>query len=39
MGERVEEGILEEGMTRAKFQKGEKFDTLGEVEILSGDSD
>lgn len=35
----MEEGVLEEGMTWAKFQKGEKFDMLGEVEILSGDSD
>lgn len=36
---RVEENVLEEGTTWAKRQKGEKFDTLGEVEILSGNSD
>lgn len=35
----MEESVLEEGMTWAKFQKGEKFDTLGEVAILSGDSE
>lgn len=35
----MEESVLEEGMTWAKLHKGEKFDTLEEVEILSGDSD
>lgn len=35
----MEGSALEEGAAWAKFQKGEKFDTLEEVEVLFGDSE
>lgn len=34
----MEESVLEEETTWVKFQKGEKFDTFEEVEIMFGDS-